>query len=215
MKKLLAFLLFLLFLILAWFSWQWYKNTVVCCGNDAVPASVQYGPLIFDCDTGEVITNDSWPEKKREILALRTDGKKLLLVGPYFGSESKEAGIDRAEQVKTLFTELPAEEIYTSARNGGDCESSKSNMLHELHYKWITRNDDVIEHLDKTMVFYKYDSDKEISNDNVLSYFEELSAFLKSTGDKIMITGHTSNEGEEAYNMELGLKELKNTKIIL
>ena len=212
MKKTLAFLLFLLFLILAWFSWQWYKDTVVCCGDDVAPASVQYGPLIFDCDTGEVITNDLWPEKKREILAQRTDEKKLLLIGPYFGSESEEAGINRAEQVKALFTELPSAEIYTDTRNGGDCESSKINMLHELYYKWVARNDDVIEHLDRTMVLYKYDSDDEISGKNVLDYFAELSGILKATGDKVMITGHTSSEGEETYNEELGLKRAQEYK---
>lgn len=212
MKKTLAFLLLLLFLILAWFSWKWYKETVVCCADEPAPLSVQYGPLIFDCDTGEVITNDLWPGKKREILVERSTGKKLLLVGPYFGSESEQVGIDRANQVKALFTELPSEDIFTKARKGGDCESSKTNMLHELKYKWITRNDDVIEYLDKTMIFYKYDSDKEISNDNVLNYFVELSEFLKSTGDQIMITGHTSSEGEDAYNQELGLKRAQEYK---
>lgn len=212
MKKTLAFLLVLLFLILAWFSWQWYKDTVVCCVDDSLVESVQYGPLIFDCNTGEVITNDLWPAKKNEILAARTSGKKLLLVGPYFSSESREAGIDRAERVKVLFTELSPSEIFTNARKGGDCENTKSNMLHELQYQWITRNDDVIERLDKTMVFYKYDSDEEISNENILNYFNELSSFLKDTGDQIMITGHTSNEGEEAYNEELGLKRAKKYK---
>lgn len=211
MKKTLAFLLLLLFLILAWFSWKWYKETVACCG-DVAPVSVQYGPLIFDCSNGEVITNDLWPEKKREILAARTDGKKLLLVGPYFGSESEEAGITRAEKVKALFTELSSDDIFTAARNGGDCEGTKENMLHELQYKWITRNDDVIEHFDKTMVFYKYDSDEEITNENVVAYFDELAALLKSTGDKIIITGHTDSDGDEAYNMELGLKRAKEHK---
>ena len=212
MKKTLAFLLLLLFLILAWFSWKWYKETVVCCADEPAPVSIQYGPLIFDCETGQVITNDLWPEKKREILAERSTGKKLLLVGPYFGSESEQAGIDRANRVKALFTELPSVDIFTDAHNGGDCESSKSNMLHGLKYRWITRNDDVIEHLDKTMIFYNYDSDEEISNDNVLSYFAELSEFLKSTGDQIMIIGHTSSEGEVAYNQELGLKRAQEYK---
>ncbi|UNZ00316.1 OmpA family protein [Zhouia spongiae] len=218
MKKILALLLFLLFLVLAWFSWRWYKDTVVCCDEDIAPAAVQYGPLIFDCETGDVITNDLWPEKKQEILNERTDNKSLLLAGPYFGSETAEDGVNRAEKVKLLFTEMPAEDIYTSARYGGDCEATKETMLHELKYKWVTRNDDVIEHLDKTLVFYEYDSDKEITNENVLRFFDELSAFLKSTGDKIMITGHTSNEGEDAYNEELGMKraiEFKNHLINL
>ncbi len=204
MKKTLAFLLLLLFLILAWFSWRWYKETVVCCAEE-VPV-VAYGPLIFDCSTGEVITNDLWPDKKREIINARPEGKKLLLVGPYFGTEREADGIARAEKVKLLFTEIASDDIFTGARFGGECEATKVNMLHELQYKWITRNDDVIEHLDKTMVFYKYDSDAEITNEQVLNYFSELSSFLKSSGDKIMITGHTDSDGEEAYNMELGMR---------
>ncbi|WP_455168710.1 OmpA family protein [Aegicerativicinus sediminis] len=205
MKKVLALLLFLLFLILVWLSWGWYKDNVACCDDVVVTETVKYGPLIFDCGTGDVITNDLWPEKKSEILNASKEGKDLLIVGPYFGSENEKDGLARAEKVKALFTEIPSENIHVAARNGGDCESTKVNMLHEVRYKWITRNDDVIEHFDKTLVFYKYDSDEEITNENVLKFFDELSEFLKSSGDKITITGHTSNEGEEDYNQELGL----------
>lgn len=212
MKKILALLLLLLFLILAWFSWRWYKDTVACCAEIVETTTAQYGPLIFDCSSGEVITNDLWPDKKTEILNARDGNKDLLLVAPYFGSETEADGLARAERVKALFTELPSEDIHTAARNGGDCESTKENMLHELRYKWVTRNEDVIEHLDKTLVFYKYDSDEEITNENVLSFFDELSEFLKSSGDTVMITGHTSSEGEEAYNQELGMKRANEYK---
>lgn len=206
MKKTLAFVVLFLFLILAWFSWKWYEETVACCGDEEAPVSVQYGPLIFDCNTLEVITNNLWSEKKREILNARPEGKKLLLIGPYFGAEDESYGIKRAENVKVLFTELSPDEVYTDSRFGDDCEATKENMLHELKYKWITRNDDIIEHFDKTMVFYKYDSTAEITNKQVLEYFDELSSFLKSSGDRIMITGYTDNDGEEEYNMELGLR---------
>jgi outer membrane protein OmpA-like peptidoglycan-associated protein len=206
MKKTLAFILLLLFLILAWFSWKWYKETVICCGDKEVSASANYSPLIFDCNTLEVVTNESWSEKKLEILDSRPKGKKLLLVGPYFGTESYKNGVTRAENVKALFTELASDEVYTTARFITDCETSKENMLHDLKYKWITRNDDIIEYFDKTMVFYKYDSTAEISNEQVLQYFDELSSFLKLSGDSVMITGHTDNVGEEKYNMELGLR---------
>lgn len=212
MKKTLVISLLLLFLVLVWFSWKWYKETIVCCAEESTPVNVQYGSLIFDCDTREVITNELWPEKKREIIAMRSKGKKLLLVGPYFGSESEQAGIERAERVKALFTELPSEDILTNARKVEDCESTKINMLHELKYKWITINDEVIESLDKTMVFYKYNSDKIISNGNTQSYFEDLSKFLKSSGNEIIITGHTSSEGEEEYNKNLGMKRAQEYK---
>ncbi|GAA4298973.1 OmpA family protein [Aestuariibaculum suncheonense] len=204
MRKILVLLLFILFLILAWFSWCWYKETVVCC-PEPLP-EISYGPLIFDCNSAEVITNDLWPEKKQEILHNGTKGKKLLLVGPYFTAESEQDGINRAEKVKLLFSELPSEEVIIDARFAGDCEDTKLNMLHELKYKWVTRNDDIIEHLDRTFVFYKYDSDKEVTNEAVVAYFNELSSFLIESGDKILIVGHTDSDGPSLYNEDLGLK---------
>lgn len=205
MKKALAILLLLLFLFLAWYSWGWYKDTVVCCPEEVVEEPM-YGSLVFDCTTGEVITNDLWPDKKAEILADNASGKQLLLVGPYFSSEMESYGIARAEKVKALFTELSPENISTGARPAGDCEATKTNMLHELRYKWVTRNDDVMEHLDHTKVFYKFDSDQEITSEQTLAYFDELAEFLKTSGDEVLITGYTDSDGEEEYNVELGLK---------
>ncbi|WP_375324479.1 OmpA family protein [Flagellimonas sp. GZD32] len=210
MKKTLAIFLLLLFLFLAWYSWGWYKETVVCCPEEVV--EIEYGPLIFDCDSGEVITNDLWPDKRAEIVAGETSGKQLLLVGPYFSGESESAGLARAEKVKTLFAEIPPENILVDSRPAGDCETTKTNMLHELRYKWVTRSDDVIEHLDHTKVFYKFDSDEEITNAATLAYFDELATFLKSSGDAILITGYTDADGEEEYNLELGLKRAQEYK---
>ncbi|KAB1067876.1 OmpA family protein [Tamlana haliotis] len=204
MKKTLALVLFILFLLLAWFSWAWYKDTVVCCAEPE--PVVTYGPLIFDCATGEVITNDLWPEKKQEIIDAQVEGKKLLLVGPYFTGETEQAGLDRAEKVKALFTELPSEDIETGARAASDCETTQVKILHELKYKWVTRNDHVVEHFGTTMVFYKYDSTEEVSNESVLAYFKELAAFLKDSGDHIQLVGHTDSDGASDYNEDLGLK---------
>ena len=210
MKKLLALVIFLLFLLLVWLSWGWYKDTVVCCPE--APAAVVYGPLIFECDGTGVITSEGWPEKKREILNARQAGKKLLLVGPYFGSEDPSMGTARAEAVKALFTELEPDMIVTDTRLGGDCEATKTNMLHELRYGWVFRNENIIQDLDRTLVFYKYDSDIEVKTPNVEPYFNELSEFLKRTGDRALITGHTDSDGEDAYNMELGLKRAEEYK---
>ena len=209
MKKTLAFLLLLLFLLLAWLAWGWYRDTVVCCPQaEAVPAAVEveYGPLIFDCQTGEVITSDGWAEKKREILSARVEGKKLLLLAPYFGNEDPSAGVARAEKVKALFTELDPEDVVVGRRPVDDCESTKANMLHELQYKWVTRNDDVIELYDRTAILYRYDSDQEIVTPAVDAFSKEIAEYIKETGDRILLVGHTDSDGEEAYNMELGMK---------
>jgi outer membrane protein OmpA-like peptidoglycan-associated protein len=213
MKKALALLLFLLFLLLAWLAWGWYKDTVVCCEEKPEPpVAVQYGPLIFDCGTDGVITNDLWPDKKQEIIRARMEGKKLLLVAPYFQGEDASQGLARAQKVAALFTELSPDDAVFEARSVGDCEASKENMLHELRYKWVTRNDDVIELYDQTSILYRYDSDQEIITPAVAAFSEEIAQFLKETGDKIRLTGHTDSDGEADYNLELGMKRANEYK---
>lgn len=211
MKKTLAFITVLLFLLLCWFSWSWYKDTVACCDElEEDVVAMKYGPLIFNCDTQEVITNDLWPDKRAEIISNAKSNKKLLITAPYFEGESEQVGIDRAKKVGSLFTpDLSADNIVYASLSGGDCETNKSVMMHETKFNWVTRNDDIIQHLDKTLVFYEFDSDQEIKNQNVLDYFNELAEFLKSTGDTAVITGHTDSDGTDEYNMELGMKRAK------
>ena len=212
MKKALALLLFLLFLLLVWLAWGWYKDTVVCCPEEEPVAVVQYGPLVFDCATGEVITNELWPEKKQEILSARSAGKKLLLVGPYFGSEDPSEGVARAEKVRALFTELGPDDVVVGRRPVDDCESTKTNMLHELQYKWVTRNDDVIELYDRTAILYRYDSDQELVTPAVEAFSREVAEYIKETGDRVLLVGHTDSDGEEDYNLELGRKRAEEYK---
>lgn len=213
MKKLLAFIIFLLFLLLIWFSWNWYKDTVVCCGEAEKIVQVEYGPLIFDCNSDKVITNKLWPEKKREILARKKDGKSLLIVAPYFEGESKEKALARAAQVAKLFKpELTDNQMVFGVRKGGNCENSKLNLMHESRYKWVTRNGDIEEFFNHTNVHYKYDSTAEVKQANINAYFDDLAKMLKETGDSVTVTGHTDSDGTAEYNMKLGLERANEFK---
>lgn len=212
MKKTLAFIIFLLFLLLAWLSWSWYKGTVACCEKETA-TTVKYGPLIFDCNTKKAITNDLWPNKRAEIIGNKKQGKKLLIVAPYFNNENEEIGITRAKNVAKLFQpEIALEQIEFGTRKGGDCKETMINDMHESRYKWVIRNDEIIEHLYETHVFYHYDSDHEVKKANIDAYFTELATFLKESSDKIIITGHTDSDGTDEYNIELGLKRAEEFK---
>lgn len=202
MKKILIFLILVLFILLAWFSWGWYKSNVVCC-----PEEVSYGPLIFDCGSTTAITNEEWPAKKTELLKGKVSGKKLLIVAPYFDGEDESVAISRANEVKMLFApELSDDDMVVGTRKGGDCEGSKSQLYHHAAFKWVVRNEDVVEHLDHTLVYYKFDSTEEIVSENSASYFDELSKVLIETKDQAILTGHTDADGSEEYNVQLGLE---------
>lgn len=115
-------------------------------------------------------------------------------------------GLKRANKVKELFLpELIEDDILTDFRFGGNCEDAKAIIMHESLYKWVVRNDDVIEHLDKTIVNYKFDSTEEIVSENMLSYINELVEVLKRTKDTVKLIGHTDADGSDDYNIRLGL----------
>lgn len=219
MKNILALFIFILFLILAWFSWNWYKTVVVCCPETEEKALIEYGPLIFDCSTDDPVLNDLWPDKKVEILEGKATGKKLLIAAPYFEGEEESVGVTRANNVKSLFIpDLADEEIIVDARYGGNCEDTKTNSMHESRFKWVFRNDDIIEHLDHTIVNYKFDSTEEITSENTITFINGLVEVLKDSTNAVKLTGHTSAEGTHEYNLQLGLdraNEFKNHLIRL
>ena len=93
MKKILAFIVLLLFLLLLWYT---KKNYEACCG-DNLSNSIEEttktpivevkkdGPLVYEWNSGEALTNELWGAKKAEILSAMADGKTLRILGPYFG----------------------------------------------------------------------------------------------------------------------------------
>ena len=214
MKKLIAFLIFLLFLLLLWCSWNWYKQTVVCCDEPVV--EVKHGPLYFDCNSDLPITSDAWTKKKSEILSAKAEGKKLLIVGPYFDGESKELGLSRAKKVEELFFDsLSDSDIELESRLFGNCDDAKKDALHKTLFKWVVRNKHVVEHHDKTYIYFKYDTDKPIDAEHVVIYLDNLAKELISSGNSVYLTGHTDADGDQAYNEELGLKRANRGKAYL
>ncbi len=200
MRKVSIIVVVLLFLALAWFSWQWYATNVLCCEEE-----VQYGAIIFDCEGDEPVTNELWPDYKSKLFAARTNQKTLLISVPQFDGESDSVAISRGEKVKALFsTELSDEEMSVEIHPGGDCEETMANDLHGLQLNWVTRTENLTEHLNHTVVYYKYNSIEEIMTENTGAYFDELAQALISTGDTIVLVGHTDNIGSREFNLGLG-----------
>jgi len=214
MKKLLAFLTFLLFLLLVWFAWNWYKETVVCCTDTVV--ETKYGSLHYDCKSDEPITGEGWDQKKSEILSAKAEGKKLLIVGPYFDGENENMGLSRAKKVEKLFIgPLTDADIEISSRSFTDCENAKKDALGQTSFKWVVRNEHVVEQHDKTYIYFKYNTDKPIDTKHIVNYLDKLAVNLKSSGETVQLTGHTDADGDDAYNMKLGLKRANRVKTYL
>ncbi|RUA11081.1 MAG: hypothetical protein DSY82_04035 [Flavobacteriia bacterium] len=211
MKKLLAFLTFLLFLLLIWLSWNWYRDTVVCCDEPVVKETT--GVLYYDCNSELPKTTDGWTSKKEEILAAKPEGKKLLIVAPYFDGEDQAMGLKRAENVKKLFLDkLSSDDIVLDSRPAGDCKEGLKDIYDKTLFNWVVRNENVVEYQDKAYIYFKYNSTKEIDSEYVVKYLNALIEQLKGSDQTVTLTGHTDADGTVEYNYKLGMDRAKRVK---
>jgi len=225
MKKFLAFLLLLLFIILAWFGWKWYKETVLCC-NDPVeetiaPKAVKYGPLVFDWNSDKAITNDLWPDQKNEILLGLSDGKILRIVGPYFSDEVNnttfpDLGLARADAVRQLLLDsIPSDKMEIASKLVNFLEDAKTKSFGGTVLNWMTRNENIQEIDNKSLIYFPYNSTKKLENANINDHLVRVAEALKGNDKTVSLTGHTDNKGRPSYNKSLALQRAKAMKNIL
>ena len=213
MKKILALLTLLLFILLLYFSWQWYKKTVVCCEPVVEEVVVVRGPLAFDCNSDNPITSEAWPQKKEEILAGIKEGRKLLIVAPYFEGEDAQLGQARAAKVKALFMDKVADDqIELDTWLAGVCANAGDEAFVNTKFKWVVRNENVVEKHDKAIIYFEYNKTKEINEKNVIDYLNTLGEELVKSGATVSLTGHTDKDGDLDYNYKLGLERAEKVK---
>jgi OOP family OmpA-OmpF porin len=212
MRKSYLIVILVFFILLTYLSWQWYKSSVLCCDQPIDETLVEEnGPLTFDCENSKVITGKDWVEHRDKIVSKQVKGKKLLISAPYFNGEDESTGLNRAELVADLFIDKLSKEQFVYAHHkSGDCLKSKSIIYHDTKFKWVIRNDKIIENFDHSLVYYKYNTDEEVVNEHTEEFFRELADFLiANPNDKISIIGHTDDVGSQKFNEDLGLKRAK------
>ena len=231
MKKFLALLLFLLFIILAWFSWKWYKDTMLCCDNAVqvetkenvtpVVDEVKYGPLVYNWNSDKPITNDLWPNKKNIIQSADSEGKILRIVGPYYKDETNNTsfeniGLARANAVREILSDsIPMERMEIDSKLISNAKDAKTAPFGGTILDWKVRNDNIKEIDNKTLIYFPYNSAKKLENENINNYLKDVAENLKGNKKTITLTGHTDNKGRPGYNMRLGLIRAKEIKKIL
>lgn len=216
MKKLLALLTLLLFLFLVWSSWNWYKNTVLCCDEPVEEVVKIVGPLAFTCNSDQPITGDGWEAKKAEFISSLVEGEKLLIVAPYFDGETSDLGMSRAAKIEKLFLDkLSEDQIELHTYLAGNCEDAQTDPLYKTLFRSVVRNENVLELHDKAFIYFEYDKTKEIDTENVVKYLNTLAEEVKAGGQSIQLTGHTDHDGDQDYNYKLGLERAEHVKAYL
>ncbi len=193
-----------------------------CCTNavikeqPATPAKgVERDPLLFEYNNNKAFTTDKFPDYKRRILAGLKDGQNLIVTGYYGADEVNNTqydnlGLARAEAIKTLLIQSPGIDkdriITRGALNNASIRKDELFKSYAFSVENKQPPKKVIQLKDRTLIYFEYGTDRPIEDQEVLTYLNQVAATVKSSGQKVYLTGHTDSHSSKAYNYRLGLK---------
>lgn len=180
----------------------------------------------FNWSKSEAVVSDTlkWSAEVKSVAKLMSEGKKLRIQAPYFADEENTStfdnlGIARAQKLKKFFEkEVDPNLILTEGRlvEQKDSVSPSFVNLEQNDIQWVTSNNFVKETHGKTLIYFPYNSNKEIKNKAILSYLNEQVTQMQADPDlELRIVGYTDNIGSDESNIYLGKQRAKRIKNVL
>lgn len=211
-------------------NWFYTKNHPEdCCPKEAaiVPPTIKQErePLMFNWSSNKtLISNTKFPDFKSNILAGNQEGRTLEITGRYFEGETApenyaNMGRARAEAIwKERFPEIPATRIKFKSEKIPMREGVKTEEFTAATFNWIdapVEAPKVIETANTALIYFNFNSTKGKLNNEVTDYLQKVAERLKNGTEKVKITGHTDDIGEEDANNRLGMRRAKTVRDIL
>lgn len=222
-----ALLIAIIIALQCFLGWRYWTDSKACCGDstetsavsevtkEAAPAAAAVtavkkvtGPLLFNWSNGETITDDTWPARKKSILDGLKDGQKLEITGLYRSDEENTStfenlGIARANETRKLFTELKDDQLILLGKLVND-KVDQSGPFASARFANRTINKSIKETADGTQIYFPYNSTNKLNDSVVEKYLDDVATRVKASGEKVTLTGHTDDRGDDASNLRLG-----------
>ncbi|HMO39576.1 MAG TPA: OmpA family protein [Saprospiraceae bacterium] len=230
-KIIIMLVIWLLYTILVWRGCT--EELCTGCGAGAitsVPADTgavapQRYALDFRWSDPTAFTSDGFAALKQSILAKGSNEGILQITGFYFEGEPKPDGFEnmgfaRADRVRALFAaDVPNERIRLRARLMDERAGVREGYFEAAEFDWLEPEKTVersVESIaDRTIIHFPFGSVEKEYDPAVDAYLEQLATRVKETGERITLTGHTDNVGDDATNLELGRRRANGVRDIL
>ena len=222
-----ALLIAIIIALQCFLGWRYWTDSKACCGDSTETSAVSEvtkkvapaaavvpavkkvtGPLLFNWSNGETITDDTWPARKKSILDGLKDGQKLEITGLYRSDEKNTStfenlGIARANETRKLFTELKDDQVILLGKLVND-KVDQSGPFASARFANRTMNNSIKETADVTQIYFPYNSTNKLNDSVVEKYLDDVATRVKASGEKVSLTGHTDDRGDDASNLRLG-----------
>lgn len=203
-----------------WLLFFWWSCNRDCCNDaangaasgisavDTSSAAVKdFGPLLYKYNSGDAITNEKWPAMKDEILGKLQENQFLEITGLYRSDEQNntsfpDLGIARADAARQALG-LDSTRVKLLSRLI-DGESDKTNPFESCEFNYRIVSDNIIETEDKTVIRFPFNSTNKLNSKEVEDYLDNVAKRVIASGEKITLSGHTDNVGDDESNLKLG-----------
>ena len=229
MRNLLAAIFLIAWLILGWFYHQCSKEcdgsatttteSIVPPATDPAAVSAASGPLMYRYSSGDAITNEGWSARKQDILTSLGADKLLEITGLYGEAEVNNTkfenlGLARADAARKLFPEIPDERVRLLSRMMASAPD-ENNPFEACEFEFRVNNENVKEIADKTLIYFPFNSTNKLNDEQVETYLNDVAERVKASAEKVVLTGHTDNVGDDASNTALGQRRADIVKAYL
>lgn len=218
------YVLYFLFLVL-WVVFWWWRYTCpikqTCCppGTDQAAANTEVveiekednRPILFRWSDQTLIVNQDIGIVVDSLIQLLNDQDQIEITGLYFRDEANPTGypnigIARAAAMRdAFFSKLDTSRIRLKSTLADVKGDVRNKMFEALVFRKIINNEFIKEIEDRVLIYFPFNSTKRLDNPTITEYLAKVAGRVKSTGEKIQLTGHTDSEGTNESNYYLGL----------
>lgn len=185
-------------------------------------------PIDFQWSDPTAFTNDGFETFKQSILerGKGIENGVLEITGLYYEDEPKPAGFEnmgfaRAAQAKALFGD-GVDSIYLRAQLVEEKPGIRTGYFEAARFDWITNVAEGVLESDErstadtetestvpdiptsTVIRFPFGSTQRVEDPAVETYLNRLAERIQQTSERVTLTGHTDNVGEEVANLTLG-----------
>jgi OmpA-OmpF porin, OOP family len=217
-------LLILLVLALYYFGLLNYCSRQICeaCGTKGTTAAAVTDsmdslgarfPINFQAQDMKAVQGPGFDSLITAVMAGNSDTSILEIIGLYYENEPKPAGhenmgLARAAQIRDqFFKSIPEERVRLHARKlSGNAPSP--GYFSASEFGWLSMKkiipETVEEVADGAIIRFPFNSTEKDYDPKVEKYLQDLAKRVNKSGEKISLTGHTDNVGDDPYNIKLG-----------
>lgn len=227
---------FILWLVLTTGSY-FYAKSCICaslpfCKHDHLteeiappnkPAKHSRSPIDFEKSKFTPLTNSGFEDLTNTILSEKTSDNLLEITGYYYDEERNTSsyanlGLARANALKALFDkDISEDRIRLKAIKAPITFDKDNPYVVASAFKWLPapKPSTVEIFTDRTVVRFPFNSVQKELDPDIDQYLDKLAKRIMETKEKVSLTGHTDNIGEEEVNVKLALRRAKMIRDIL